>query len=141
MNFILPCTHLKREFLTDHEQYLFNLNTPKLDEDEWLMLEENLVIDEVIESIKSMKNGKCPGYKKIITNILWGNKPSKIRYDRAIQNYANLGLKWVNLQSKDKALKATLVLKAIIREDHPLYFHLPIKQRIIWDCNVKPELM
>ena len=42
-------------------QYLDNLELPSLTEDEHLMLDEPLVIEEVAEAIKSLKNNKAAG--------------------------------------------------------------------------------
>ena len=43
-------------------------------------------------------------YKKIVLDIIWGQKPHRISYMKLLQNYDNLGL--VDLEMKNKALKA-----------------------------------
>ena len=41
--------------------YLDNVRIPRLDDVEKVMLDEPLVIEEIIEAIKMLKNGKCSG--------------------------------------------------------------------------------
>ena len=50
-------------------------------------------------------------YMEIISHFLWG-KSNKFRYDRVIQNYEHGGLKLVDLESKNAALKLSWVLKS-----------------------------
>ena len=45
-------------------------------------------------------------YRNMIINFLWEGKRPKIRYEMLIQDHSKLGLKLVDLEIKDMALKA-----------------------------------
>ena len=78
-------------------------------------------------------------YKEIIGEFLWNGKGSKIRYDKLIQTYEYGGIKLVDLQAKDIAMKATWVHRALGNTDtnyiSPIYYKLPIQNSLIWECN------
>ena len=46
-------------------------------------------------------------YKKLIIKFLWCDGPAKIAYNKLIQDHGNMGLKLVDLELKDLALKAS----------------------------------
>ena len=76
-------------------------------------------------------------YNEMISKFIWKSKAKKIKYEKAIQDYHRGGVKLVDLKSKDRAMKASWVGRALAtnREDFPLYYWLPIDNHIIWQCN------
>ena len=50
-------------------------------------------------------------YRKIIRNFLWDGSSPKVAYSKLIQDYNHLGLKLVDLEVKDAALKASWPVK------------------------------
>ena len=81
-------------------------------------------------------------YKRIICDFLWWkDNSSTVGYDRVIQDYADGGLKLVDLPSRDKALKSAWVEK-ILNDPSPnlvWYYVLPIQSSIIWECNIREK--
>ena len=81
-------------------------------------------------------------YKNLITEFIWGKKTSTIAYDKLIQNYTKMGLKLIDLEVKDIAVKAMWPVRWKER-DHVqmkwLYHHLPLKDNRIWYCNLDPK--
>ena len=52
---------------------------------------------------------------------MWDKKSHKVRHEKLIQNYENAGLKLVDLQSKDIALKAACVCRINDQDiSHPI---------------------
>ena len=45
-------------------------------------------------------------YRVMIRNFIWNNKPSRIKYNKLIQNYERGGLQLQDLELRDKAIKA-----------------------------------
>ena len=45
-------------------------------------------------------------YRHMITQFLWNNSPAKIAYGKLVQDYTKLGLKLLDLETQDTALKA-----------------------------------
>ena len=81
-------------------------------------------------------------YKRIITDFLWGNKVAKIAYAKLVQGYGCLGLKLVDLECKDLALKASWPIQWRERnfsEIEWFFQTFPIKDQRIWDCNISPN--
>ena len=76
-------------------------------------------------------------YKKKILKFIWNDKPHKVSYRKLVQDYAKLGLRLVDLQTKDLAMKASWVNKFANREEQLNWFYesLPIKDPRIWYCN------
>ena len=77
-------------------------------------------------------------YKKSIMNFIWQGKIPKIRYEDLVQNYANLGLKLVDLKMKNFALKASWPIRWRHRDQKEIawFFNsLPVKDSRIWICN------
>ena len=69
-------------------------------------------------------------YYQKIKHYFWGNKPAKFAYVKLIQDYSKLGLRLVDLQSKDLALKAAIPIrigKENFDEYKWFYASLPIK--------------
>ena len=75
-------------------------------------------------------------YKIMITNYLWGSSPAKIAYSKLVQDYNKLGLKLVDLETKQKALLATWPVKWKEMDSPWVYEHLPIKDSRVWECNL-----
>ena len=50
-------------------------------------------------------------YKRKVIKFLWGESIPKISYDKLVQDYNKLGLRLVDLESKEIALKAAMALK------------------------------
>ena len=76
--------------------------------------------------------------KKLVLAFLWSGKRPKIAYYRLIQSYEKGGLKLVDLQIKEAALKCAVVKK----QKTWTFFHgfstiLPITIPRIWDCNIE----
>ena len=81
-------------------------------------------------------------YKDRILNFLWNGKSSKISYNKLVQNYDRLGLKLVDLKTKEIALKATWPIRWKDRDPKELkwVFHrLPILDKRLWECNINPR--
>lgn len=81
-------------------------------------------------------------FRQMVTKYLWGDKPHKIAYTKLIQNYNKLGLKLVDLQIKDEALKAAWPARWANRPQGELdwfYQKLPLRDRCIWECNLDPR--
>ena len=78
-------------------------------------------------------------YKKRITEFLWNSKPAKIVYSKLIQNYDRLGLKLVDLEIKDVALKNAWPCRWNERNDQWIYNSLPMEDNRIWECNISME--
>ena len=80
-------------------------------------------------------------YKERIMNFIWDGKIPKIAYDKLIQDYDKLGLKLVDMNLKGQALKAAWVTKWTNSNDRMewLYETLPVKDKRIWECNLKPK--
>ena len=82
-------------------------------------------------------------FKKLITKFLWDGKPPRIRYVKLIQPYERGGLKLVDLEAKNHALKATWIFRWLgknrLNEINWLYLNTPIKDQRIWKCNIKEK--
>ena len=69
-------------------------------------------------------------YKQMIIEFIWNGKKSTIAYSKLIQDYSRLGLKLVDLESKNVALKAMWPVRWKNRDPKQInwFFHdLPIK--------------
>ena len=73
-------------------------------------------------------------YKKIVTDYLWDEEVHSIRYSKLIQNYNDGGLKLVDLELKDKVLKASWVSRInpvkTKLTSAGIYVSLPIKNHV-----------
>ena len=80
-------------------------------------------------------------YKKMTTEFIWNGKKARISYEKMIQGYGKLGLKLVDLETKDLALKAAWPARWKIKEVENDWFYtqLPIKDSRIWECNLRRE--
>ena len=81
-------------------------------------------------------------YKEAVLKFIWNDKPSKIKYFRLVNDYAQLGLKLVDLEIKELALKAAWPTRWAERKQEKLqwaYYLLPIKDNRIWEANLSPE--
>ena len=78
-------------------------------------------------------------YKKCVVNFIWNNKPPKIAYSRFIQDYNNLGLKLVDLKTKNNALKSTWPVRWSQTDKAWVYTNCLIKDARLWECNIKSE--
>ena len=82
-------------------------------------------------------------YKTMITEYIWDKKIPKIRYNKLIQDYCNNGLKLVDLEAKNHALKAAWAIrwakKNTLDSNKWVYFNLPIKDHRIWLCNLETK--
>lgn len=83
-------------------------------------------------------------YKRLILDFIWDSKPPRIRYKKLIKNKLIGGLGLIDLELKDLSLKASWVPR--ILQANPttswvifVYFHLPIKDPLIWECNITTE--
>ena len=79
-------------------------------------------------------------YKRMIIDFLWSKKTPKICYNKLVQSYKSGGLKLVDLALKDRALKASWVLRwftnKTLDSNSWIYTNLPIKDERIWLCNI-----
>ena len=91
-------------------------------------------------SIPSPDENFFTGYKNMILKFLWGSGRARIRYERLIQSYEKLGLKLIDLQTKDIALKASWITrwdqKSRLDKIPWLYANLPVSDIRIWECNL-----
>ena len=73
-----------------------------------------------------------------MTQYIWDQKTPRIRYTKLIQDYKFGGLKLWDIQYKDIALKAALIVKwtKTHRNLNWLYAMLPIKDERISECNL-----
>ena len=77
-------------------------------------------------------------YKKIVVNFLWKGKQPRIKYADLTQDYNKLGLKLVDLEIKNWALKAAWPVRWKNRELTELswfFTTLPINDARIWHTN------
>ena len=78
-------------------------------------------------------------YRKRITDFIWQNKTPKIAYSKLVQDYHSLGLKLVDLEIKERALKASWPIKWKNHKDLQWFYHfLQITDERIWECNLSP---
>ena len=80
-------------------------------------------------------------YKTLIKGFLWGDSPVKIAYDRLMQDYPKLGLKLVDLETKNVALKAAWPVKwknRPVAEIDWTWQNLPIRDPRVWQTNMAP---
>ena len=81
-------------------------------------------------------------YKNMILDFVWEGKSHKIAYNKLVQDNSRLGLKLVDLQTKELALKATWPVRwmkkaQLFPEQYNWIFeHLLIKDRRVWECNL-----
>ena len=81
-------------------------------------------------------------YKRMILNFLWGNKPPRIAYNKLIANYENFGLKLVDLETRDLAIKSCWPLRWLDRPTEQIdwiYSSLPIQHEGIWETNLSEK--
>ena len=80
-------------------------------------------------------------YKEIVLDFLWESKRLKIKYERLIQDHHHLGLKLIDLQMKNSAMKAAWPSRWVNRDSDLDWFYetLPIKDRRIWYVNTSPQ--
>ena len=79
-------------------------------------------------------------YKNMLTEFLWNNRVPKISYKKIVQRYERLGLKLVDLESKDIALKASWPIRWKERnfEEIRWFFqNFPVRDKRIWECNIE----
>ena len=78
----------------------------------------------------------------MVTEYLWGNLPPRISMNKLIHRYENMGLKLVDLELKNIAIKAAWVTRWKDRKENQLkwFFNsLPVKDNRIWLCNTSPQ--
>ena len=81
-------------------------------------------------------------YRKIILKFLWNDKPHRIAYAKLIQDHNDFGIKLVDLEVKNLALKVVWANRIYSRPKEEVgwfYENLPIHDERIWFCNTKPE--
>ena len=79
-------------------------------------------------------------YRNKIVNFLWDGKTPRIAYHKLIRDYDQLGLKLIDLETKNIALKAAWIPKWFHKKDTDwIYCTLPVKNNKIWLCNIKPS--
>ena len=70
--------------------------------------------------------------------MVGGGGVPKIKYEKLVQGYDRLGLKLVDLELKDIAMKASWPCRWADRNEEELkwfFEFLPIKDKGIWECN------
>lgn len=82
--------------------------------------------------------------KEIAVDFIWSKTNRKVRYSKLIQNYQAGGLKLCDLETKYYSLKAIWVKKALLANPNSFWYHLvhdslPIKDSLIWQCNINPK--
>ena len=81
-------------------------------------------------------------YKCIILDFIWDGKKPRIRYDKLIQNHENGGLKLMDLETKNLAMKVKWLQYMKGKEAPWFYINSKIsseKQENMWRCNFKYE--
>ena len=78
-------------------------------------------------------------YKRIIQEYLWKKTAIRIRYEKIIQNYENEGLKLLDLQTKEIALKAKWPIYFQYRHIPWFYGWYPVKDERVWTCNINEK--
>ena len=75
----------------------------------------------------------------MIIEFIWSGKRAKIRYEKLIQNYNKAGLKLIDLEIKNHALKAMWPIRWKNRKTEELgwsFQYLPVKSDKMWSCNL-----
>ena len=103
----------------------------------------NLVASQLVYKFMSLPTPDAAffkKYKQIILQFLWGDKPHRIKYQCLIQNYNKSGLKLIDIESKNHALKAAWIYRWKQKERLAkipwLYINLPIQNENIWKTNL-----
>ena len=81
-------------------------------------------------------------YQVMIMKYLWGDTPPRISYKKLVQNYTKLGLKLIDLETKDIAIKAAWPCRWKERKETEIkwvYTLLPVKDKRLWLCNTSSE--
>ena len=80
-------------------------------------------------------------YKRKIVSFIWNDKVPKMAYEKLIQDYSKMGLRLVDLEYKDLALKASWPARWNHRENELtwVYNALPVKDVRIWECNIESK--
>ena len=78
----------------------------------------------------------------MITKFIWDHKIPRVKYTKLIQRREVGGVKLVDLETKNYALKASWIARwsrsAIIDESW-IYANLPIKDKRIWEIDISPR--
>ena len=79
--------------------------------------------------------------KQRILEFIWGGKTPKIKYSKIIQDYSKGGLKLVDLETKNSALKCKWVKHL---QDNPqcnewFFMNKRVKDNRIWQCNLNED--
>ena len=104
------------------------------------------IINTLISSLFAHKLACLPSptqdfykaYKKIVLDFIWENKPHKVSYQKIIQNYDRGGLKLVDLESKEIALKAKWPIYFGKRKEKWLYGPITGDHRL-WEYNINSK--
>ena len=90
--------------------------------------------------LNSPTNDHYNQYKKTIRNFIWEGKNPKIAYSTLISSISEGGVKLVDLERKDKALKIQWIKR--IKTNNSLanlaYYFLPDIGELLWQCNLHP---
>ena len=84
-------------------------------------------------------------YKSIVTYFLWNGKVAKVRYDKLVQRLDRGGLKLVDLETKNHALKAAWIIRWQKNNNLQkpemdwLYINLPIGNQTIWAVSLNEK--
>ena len=80
-------------------------------------------------------------YKAKITKFIWNNKIPRLGYERLTQDYDKIGLKLVDLRTKEIALKSAWIAKYYeqVTDTEWFYDKLLIKSSKVWFCNLSPK--
>ena len=105
------------------------------------------MINSLVVSLFTFQLGALPNptesffkeFKNLILTFLWDKKVPKIRYNKLIQGYQQRGLKLVDLQARNLALKAKWPLYFKDREEARLYKGLPVDNYTLWWCNIESK--
>ena len=78
-------------------------------------------------------------YKRKVMEFIWDGKIPKISYIKLVQDYTKLGLKLTDLETKNKALKASWPIRWLNRTHEQIdwiFNTLAIKDNRIWNINI-----
>ncbi len=91
--------------------------------------------------LPSLSDSCVKKLKDMFANFLWENKPAAVAHDVMISDYENGGIKMVDINLKEKAIKAAWAVRLFNNSDAPwaklAYRQLnPELDSLIWQCNL-----
>ena len=107
-----------------------------------IVIVNNLVSTQLVNKFLALPSPKpefYSMYREKISRFLWGAAPAKITYSKLVQDSNRLGLKLVDIRTKDLALKAAWPVRFNGRPAEEVswfYNTYLIQDKRIWECNL-----